>query len=216
MASNPDFEKFVFENVVLLWPRLERPYRWDPARKESVPCQPNAQGAAFSTGWKMPIEQAEDFKRRMSLHYEACKMRRPELPEFTGIFGAKVMDGDDAGMVKFVAKKAAMSSDGEEKKPPAVIDVYHQHLANREIWTNSVASVKTFGFPAEDPKTGAGGISLMLSAVQVLEPVYGGNNFEEDFGPPKDKFADMDFEKEEPQQERQKPLDELDGDHIPF
>lgn len=184
MAKNPDFQKIVCEDVEFQWPRLDQPYRFDQHKKETVPCPPSAQNAGYSLNWIMPADRAGAMAARLSEHYEGCRGRNSKLPEFSGIFGMKTLED---GRVQFVARKSAMSNDGEVNKAPRVVDEYHEELEDKAIWSGSKGSVRALAFPSTNPQDGKGGISLLLDAVLVTDANYCGDNLEEDFGPPKSR-----------------------------
>lgn len=190
MAQNFDFQKAVFEDVVFAWPRLEQPYRYDHQKKETVPCAAGAQNAGYSITWTISEERGKAFRKKMSEHYSLCRERRPDLPEFSGVFGMKEIKGENGEtLYQLNAKRNAMNAQGEETKPPAVIDEFHDPIADRAIWGGSTGSIRINAFPSENPQNGLGGISLGLGAVLVKEARYGGQNFEEDFGKPKERSS---------------------------
>lgn len=180
MAKNPDFQKVVFNDVELAWPRLDQPYRYDQHKKETVPCPPTAQNAAYTVAWEVSDDKATAFRKAMEAHYNECRSRNSTLPEFSGVFGMSEREG----VVRLNAKKSAMNNNGEENKPPHVIDLYHDELEDKQIWSGSRGSVRILAHPSTNPQNGLGGISLLLNAVQVSEAKYGGGGFDEDFGPP--------------------------------
>lgn len=184
-TKNFDFKKAVFEDVTFAWPRLDQPYRFDHQKKETVACHAGAQNAAYTLTWTITKERGDAFRDAMREHYELCRQRKPELPEFSGVFGMKEVVEDEQTVYQLTAKRNAMNSRGEETKPPAVIDEYHEPLADCAIWGGSKGSVRVNAYPSENPQNGLGGISLGLGAVLVKEARYGGQNFEEDFGEPK-------------------------------
>ena len=191
MASNPAFQKAMFKDVEFSWPRLDQPYRYDQHKKETVACPPTAQMAGYSLAWEITTEQADKFKAAMEAHYNDCRTRDPKLPDFSGVFGMSEREGT----IRLNAKKSAMNNNGEENKAPSVIDVFHDELANKQIWSGSKGSVRILAYPSINPQNQLGGISLLLNAVQVTEARYGGENFEDDFGKPQEKsgFADAGY-----------------------
>ena len=158
MAQNPDFQKVVFRDVEFSWPRLDQPYRYDQHKKETVPCPPTAQMAGYSLAWEIDQQKASDFRAAMEGHYNACRARKSDLPEFSGVFGMSEKDGK----IMVTAKKSAMNNNGEENTPPAVIDLYHDELDDKKIWSGSKGSVRLFAFPSVNPQNGLGGISLSI------------------------------------------------------
>lgn len=210
MASNPDFQKIIFKDVTFSWPRLDQTYRFDQNKQESVPCAPTAQNASFSLSWQVDQEKAAAFRDAMETHYNACRARKPSLPEFSGVFGMKEKDG----VITIGARKGGVNSEGEINKPPRVIDLYHDDLADKKIWGGSTGSVRILAHPSINPQNNLGGISLILNAVQVSEAKYGGDGFEDDFGKPLEKMGSTQGN-ETGFDERNPPPRDLD-DEIPF
>lgn len=180
MATNPDFLKIVVKDVTLQWPRLDQPYRFDQARKETVACAPGAPNAGYSVSWECDMAEGRAFFKTVQDHYKACQTRNAKLPAFAKVFGMK--KDDAAGKVTFTAKKRAMNNDGKENKPPRVVDVTLKDLPDPRIWSGSKGGVRIFAFPATDPQTGEGGITLLLDAVVVTDAQYGGDTLADDFG----------------------------------
>jgi hypothetical protein len=180
MATNPDFLKIVVKDVTLQWPRLDQPYRFDQARKETVACAPGAPNAGYSVAWECDMAEGKKFYQTVQAHYKDCQARNPKLPAFAKVFGMK--KDAESGKVTFTAKKRAMNNDGKENKPPRVVDVTLKDLEDPRIWSGSKGGVRIFAFPATDPQTSEGGITLLLDAVVVTEAVYGGDTLADDFG----------------------------------
>ncbi len=180
MATNPDFLKIVVKDVTLQWPRLDQPYRFDQAKKETVACAATAPMAGYSVSWECSTAEGRSLFKAVQDHYKACQTRNPKLPPFAKVFGMK--KDDEKQTVTFTAKKRAMNNDGKENKPPRVVDVMLKDLADPRIWSGSKGGVRIFAFPATDPQTGEGGITFLLDAVVVTEAVYGGDTLADDFG----------------------------------
>jgi hypothetical protein len=180
MAKNPDFLKVTFKDVSLKWPRLDKTYRYNSQKKETEACAPGVQGAGWSVAWEVSLAEAKDFRNAMVKHYNDCRARKPDLPEFAKIFGAK--KDDEAGTVTFTASKKAVSNSGETNKAPKVLNGTFGDLEDKAIWSGSQGGVTIFAVPTVDPE-GIGGIKLLLDTVVVWEPVYGGSTPEDDFGP---------------------------------
>lgn len=183
--ANPDFKKFVFKDVVFSWPRLDQPYRYNPTTEKSEPCPANAQGAGYSLAWTMPYTQAKPIFEEMKAHYQDCQTRNSKLPAFATVFGLKKLkdaQGQDTGEAQFTAKKGAMSNDGKLNKEPTVVGADHKDLADKKIWGGSVGHVRVLAFPAVNPQDKSGGVSLLLDAVVVTRPEYGGDGLGDDFG----------------------------------
>lgn len=171
--ANPDFKKIVVRGAMLAWPKLDQPYRYNSQEKRSEPCSPSAQGAAYSVGLNLTIEQAKEIHAQLVAHYKDCQTRNPRLAEFTKVFGMK--KSDDGCFATFNAKKRAMSSKGEINKPPLVVDGNKQKLEDLRIYTNSMGNAVVIAYPVTDPD-GNGGISLLLDKLQVTKAVYGSDD----------------------------------------
>lgn len=185
MAKNPDFLKVVRKDVEMLWPRLDQTYRYDSQKKATEPCSANVQGAGWSLGIKMSLKDGKALKAELKAHYDDCRTRNSSLPEFFDVFGSKRLtdeNGNPTDSVQFTAKKKAVSNAGAENKPPIVVGADRLDLADKAIWSGSVGHVRMLAYPVTDPD-GKGGISLLLDAVQVNDPQYGGDGLDDDFGP---------------------------------
>jgi hypothetical protein len=189
MAQNLDFKKIIIKDVPLAWPRLDQPYRYNNAEKRTEACAATVQGAGYSIAWDMPTAEAKQFHAALKAHYIDCRTRNSKLPDFSQVFGMK--RDDEAGTVRFTAKRKAVKNDGSLNSPPRVTDGQLNDLADKAIWTGSKGGVRVFAFPVTDPD-GNGGISLTFDAVQVTEPVYGGDGLEDDFGKVGPTVSDVD------------------------
>jgi hypothetical protein len=215
MANNDDFLKILAKNVTLQYPKLNQTYRFNTAQKKSEPCAPTASGAAWSVAFEMTKEQAKPLYEEMRAHYEACRSRNSKLPPFKTVFGMKKLKdehGNETGVVQFTAKRNGVKSSGEANKAPTVIDGQKQPLADLNIWGGSKGAVRAWAIAVVDPD-GAGGISLLLDAVQVTEARYGDGGMD-DFDTVESK-ADPFEQKPLSDQTRDKIKADLD-DEIPF
>lgn len=194
MANNQDFMKIVVKDVVLQWPRLDQPYRYNAQDKRTEACAAGAANAGYSIAWDMPMDEAKALFGTLKAHYNDCRTRNAKLPDFGQIFGMK--KDEEAKTVRFTAKKRAVSQSGEINKPPRVVGPDLANLEEKGIWSGSEGSVRVLAFPTTDPD-GAGGISLLLDTVQVTKAEYGSDNLEDDFGPAQAKSLDN-FDEPEP------------------
>lgn len=193
MAANPDFKKIVLKDVELLWPRLDTTYRYNSADKRSEACDASVQGASWSVSFKLPMAEAKALKADLKAHYDECRERNRKLPEFSKVFGSKVLEDEDGAKtddVKFSAEKKAVSNAGKHNAAPRVVGLDLQEIADKAIWSGTRANLRMLACPVTDPQ-GNGGVKLLLDAVQVIEPVYGGDNLEDDFGPAQEVRTDF-------------------------
>jgi len=178
--ANDDFLKVIAKGT-LQYPKLNQTYRYNTAQQKSEPCAPTASNAAWSITIEMTKDEARPIYESLRAHYEACKARTPKMPQFTKVFGMKKLKdehGNETGMVQFMAKRNGTKKDGSANAAPTVIDGQLQPLADLNIWGGSKGVVRAWAVAVVDPE-GAGGISLLLDAVQVTEAVYGGNGLDD-------------------------------------
>jgi hypothetical protein len=121
------------------------------------------------------------------------------------------------------AKRTGTRSDGTANSTPKVVDGRKNDLADLAIWSGSLGSLIVNAFPTVDPD-GVGGISLILNAVQVTQPIYGSDGLD-DFDEVATGSDDLDGFGTAPAaapapaprvQEPAKPINEVLGDDIPF
>lgn len=176
MAQNADFKTVMIHDTTFHWPRLDQPYRYNSQEKRTEACAPNVTGAGYSIAFDMPMDKAKELHGVLKAHYNECRSRNSKLPEFSTVFGMK--KDQEAGTVRFTAKKRAVNGKGEINKPPVVIDGRKQPLVEKNIWSGSTGNARLLAFAATDPD-GKGGISLLLDTVQVVNAVYGGDNLDD-------------------------------------
>ncbi len=176
MATNNDFLKVLVKDTTFHWPRLDQPYRYNSQEKRTEACAPNVTGAGYSIAFDVTTAEAKTLYGMLKSHYNETRQRNSKLPEFSTVFGMK--KDDEAGTVRFTAKKRAVSNSGELNKPPVVIDAKKLPLAEKNIWSMSTGNLRLLAFAATDPD-GKGGISLLLDTVQVVNAVYGGDNLDD-------------------------------------
>lgn len=221
MANNDDFKQFVIKGVKLVYPKINHTYRYNPDAGEngrSEPCPPTAQGAAWSIGWEMPMADARALHAQLKAHYGACRPKNPKLPAFSKVFGMKKLE--DGQTVQFRAKRMGTKKDGMPNSPPKVVNGQKERLEDLDFWSGSVGSVMVNAFPTMD-KEKTGGVSLILNAVQVTQPIYGSDGLD-DFDEVTTGSDDLDDFGPSPapsparQQAPAKPVNEVLGDDIPF
>ena len=177
MATNTEFMKIMVKDAEMLWPRLDQPYRYNAQEKKSEACPATATNAGYSIAWVMTSDEAKGLFQTLRTHYNAQRELNRKLPEFKQVFGMKKLED---GTVHFTAKKRAVSGQGKLNKPPVVVGPDLKDLADKAIWSGSRGNIRVQAFPTTDPD-GAGGVSLLLDAVQVVEAKYGGDGLEGDF-----------------------------------
>jgi len=217
MAQNDDFLKVLAKNVTLQYPKLNQTYRFNTAKQASEPCAPTAANAAWSVGFEMTKDQARPLFEQMKAHYEACRSRNTKLPPFKTVFGMKKLKdehGNETGMVQFLAKRNGVKRDGQPNKAPTVIDGQKQPLADLNFWGGSKGTVRAWAVAVVDPD-GAGGISLLLDAVQVTEARYGDGGMD-DFDTVENKADPFEQAKAPLNEAKRASIQQELADDIPF
>lgn len=176
MATNTDFKPVMINDTTFYWPRLDQPYRYNSQEKRTEACPATAPNAGYSIAFDVTKAEAKELYGILKAHYNATRAAKPSLPEFGTVFGMK--KDPETGTVRFTAKKRALSNDGKVNKPPIVIGADKKPLADPAIWSGSKGNLRVLAFATKDPD-GAGGISLLLDALQVVEAVYGGDGLDD-------------------------------------
>ena len=61
------------DNVEALWPRIDKPYRYDTMEQRTVPCNPTDDGASYNLQFRMTTDQAKELWEKMTQAYMAKK-----------------------------------------------------------------------------------------------------------------------------------------------
>lgn len=149
--------------VKALWPRLDKPYRFDQQKMESVPCAPTADQAKYELSFEMNKEQAKTLWTEMAKAYkEEAAAKGEQWPEYKMPF----KQNDDGNYVFKAGLKAAYN--GEATRPPSQWDAKANRLpADFQLTTGSIVNLNVKMIPY-NARIG-NGVSLRLSAVQVIE-----------------------------------------------
>ena len=167
--ANPDFMSFNVRGVEFMYPKLDSTYRYIAAEKRSDKCAQTAQGAKWSVTFAPSKAEGEALLETLKKHYAECRVRDAKRPAFGRVFGSKVLDD---GRISFSASRNGQNARDELNPAPEVVDAKTLPLENRAIWTGSTGNLILSAVPQTDPD-GVGGIKLLLTKVQVVNPVYG-------------------------------------------
>lgn len=158
----------VFNDVTVMYPRINRTYRFDSVENKTVPCDPMDDGAAYELSFMIDKDEARDLhKRCMELFKQAAandpKGRKwPEKPTYLPY--KEGADGD-----AFTVKAKLKGAYGADKtRPPVQKDAQRKDLPDDfMLTTNSKCNIWGVLFAYN---TGAvSGVSYRLKGVQVLE-----------------------------------------------
>ena len=67
--ANDDFLKVVFKDVEFKYPRLGDTFRFNTATRQSEPCPPTANGAAWTINWEMAYDKAKPIYDQLDHYY---------------------------------------------------------------------------------------------------------------------------------------------------
>jgi len=155
----------VLKDVEILYPRINRPYRFDEKQNRTVPCEASATNAQYETKFIIAETTAKKLHKAAKKEYAAKRKNAwPEKcpPAFT-IQQSK--DGEDIYVC--TTRKKAMY-DGEKTEPPKVFDSKNKDLTSPEfmLTTGSTANI-AFSLIPYSMNT-SWGVSLRLHSVQVI------------------------------------------------
>lgn len=176
---------YIIENVEALWPRINKPYRFDNAENRTVPCSAFDDGAKYEIKFRMTKDQAKALYLEMCKAYEERKEKGwPEKVD-------NPFTKDDDGM--YVYKATLKGAYGKEATlKPVQVDSNGSKLPEDfMLTTGSTVNVAVIFVPYNMREAG---ISLRLKAVQVIKyvpmesstpfgKVEGGFTFQKDDNP---------------------------------
>ena len=154
---------YIIENVEILYPRINQPYKFDQAAGEngkSVPCDPFDEGAKYETKFRMDKDQAKALYGQMDAAYQ--KSKEKGWPEKIDFPFEKQEDGSFVGKAVL---KAAYGKDATN--PPKQFDAKSKELPEDfKLTTGSTANVAVTFYPYNMRDAG---VSVRLRAVQVIK-----------------------------------------------
>mgnify|MGYP003629965193 FL=1 len=154
---------YIIENVEILYPRINQPYKFDQAAGEngkSVPCDPFDEGAKYETKFRMDKDQAKALYGQMDAAYQKAKEKGwPEKIDFP------FEKQEDSSFVGKAVLKAAYGKDATN--PPKQFDAKSKELPEDfKLTTGSTANVAVTFYPYNMRDAG---VSVRLRAVQVIK-----------------------------------------------
>ena len=184
---------YIAKNVMALYPKLDKPYRFDKAEEKSVACGPFEDGAAYELSFR--IAKEDPVSKEIWAYLQTC------WDDFCKAKGKKIKmkdypfkdDKEDPAYLVFKTKlKAAYGTD--KTTPPAVFNAANQAIKDEEFFltTGSTINVAFTGVPYSGVM--GDGVSLRLRAVQVIdlaEMAGGSSPFEVDAAAVEAQMAGM-------------------------
>jgi|TARA_R110000868_G_scaffold164806_2_gene397722 hypothetical protein len=154
---------YIIENVEILYPRINQPYRYDASAGEngkSVPCDAFEEGAKYETKFRMDKDQAKALYGQMNEAYQKSKEKNwPEKIDFP-------FEKQEDGL--FVGKAVLKAAYGKDAtNPPKQFDAKSKELPDDfKLTTGSTANVAVTFYPYNMREAG---VSVRLRAVQVIK-----------------------------------------------
>lgn len=159
-------KELMISNVEALWPRLDKPYRFNRQKMENEPCDATADQAKYELSFNMSPEQANWLHGEMKAAYDA--ERQPDWPDFPKAgTDEHPFKKNDVGEYRYKASKKA-AYDGQATTPPTQWDAQANKLPKDfQLTTGSKINMNVKMIPYSASM--GHGVSLRLMAVQVLE-----------------------------------------------
>eukprot|EP00918_Siedleckia_nematoides_P067463 GHVU01146877.1.p2 GENE.GHVU01146877.1~~GHVU01146877.1.p2 ORF type:complete len:242 (-),score=41.12 GHVU01146877.1:561-1286(-) len=156
------YMNYLIKGVEVLYPRINKTYRFDNTENRSVPCDPFDDGASYSMQFKMDDKQAKELMGAMAAAY--AEKREAKWPEKIPMPFKKTDDGMFIGKATL---KGAYGKDATSK--PKQYDAGNKELdEDFALTTGSVGNIAVVLFPYNMREAG---VSLRLRAVQVTKYV---------------------------------------------
>lgn len=151
----------LINNVIALYPRLNKTYRFDSMENKSVPCDPLDQNAAYEIQFEMTTQDVKALWGEMVAAYNTAKQANwPDAP-------ANPFKQTEGGTWTGNAKLKG-SYNGELTKKPLQVDASNKKLGEDFILTTG-SKVNLSVTPVPYVMQGNACVSLRLRAVQVVE-----------------------------------------------
>ena len=159
----------IINNVSILYPRLNQPYRFDSAENKSVACKWDEEGAGYETNFIMDKDEAVTLGRICKEAWKNAVALNDNWPNKPEKMPAKIVKAED-GSTEYHGKcriKAKYGSD-QTQQPKQVDAKRNPFPSDFRLTTGSKANISVTVVPffmgAEN-----NGVSLRIRAVQVTE-----------------------------------------------
>ena len=161
---------YVVQDVIAMYPRIDRTNKFDNAANRSMPCDPLDDGAAYEMSFKMPEAKAKELFKAMKAYYDFKKDK--SWPDKFPLPFKK----DDEGM--FIGKCKLKGAYGTDKtRKPQQFDAKNNELeADFKLTSGSTVNVAVTFVPYNMRDNG---VSLRINGVQVTkyEPMAASSPF---------------------------------------
>jgi len=159
----------ILNNVSILYPRLNQPYRFDSAENKSVACKWDEDGAGYETNFIMDKDEAVTLGRICKEAWKNAVALNNNWPNKPEKMPAKIVKAED-GSTEYHGKcriKAKYGSD-QTQQPKQVDAKRNPFPSDFRLTTGSKANISVTVVPFFMSKDN-NGVSLRIRAVQVTE-----------------------------------------------
>ena len=159
----------ILNNVSILYPRLNQPYRFDSAEKRSVPCKWDEEGAGYETNFIMDKDEAVTLGRICKEAWKNASALNNNWPNEPTKMPAKTVKAED-GSTEYHGKCRIRAKYGSDQTQlPKQVDAKRNPFpSDFRLTTGSKANISVTVVPffmgADN-----NGVSLRIRAVQVLD-----------------------------------------------
>lgn len=159
----------IINNVSILYPRLNQPYRFDSAENKSVACKWDEEGASYETSFIMDKDEAVTLGRICKEAWKNASALNNNWPNEPKKMPAKTVKAED-GSTEYHGKCRIRAKYGSDQTQlPKQVDAKRNPFpSDFRLTTGSKANISVTVVPffmgAEN-----NGVSLRIRAVQVLD-----------------------------------------------
>lgn len=168
-----DTTSYVIKNVDALYPKINQTYKFDRnagANGKSVPCDPDADGAAYTLNFKMSQDQAKELYAAMNESFVNADRRTDKWDKKLAMpFHKEEAEGN-----VWIGKASLKGAYNKQRTtPPKQFDSKNTVLPDDFLLTsNSTVNISVQFVPyGPSDRSDGGGVSLRLRAVQVIKYV---------------------------------------------
>ena len=156
----------LINNVKALYPRIDRPYRFDNEQQRSVPCDPLEQGAAYDMKFEGVTKEqdTEIYKTALEVYDQFAKGKKGAPKKMANF---PIAEDQETGIIVGKAKLAA-SFGGEATKKPTVFDSNNKEVPE-DFQLTSGSLVNLFVGIVPYATGTVNGVTLRLKMVQVIQ-----------------------------------------------
>ena len=164
-----DFLEVMIMNATAEFNNLTTSNRYNSSLGKSEPCAPTDHGAAWDIVFSVTKEEDERLYGLGAKHFGSVKSRDTRLGEYSGFHSRRERED---GVIQYTARRKCMTAKGKQNAMPPIVDAKRNTLEDRDFRGGSLINVKVSLLPTHSPASGLWGLSMFISAVQVITPIY--------------------------------------------